>query len=152
MHLLAIPSASLDDNEAAVDLAQTPGDVVGLSFSDSDLSGWARAWTDIGAKTLRLASFSHMQCSAVHDVAHRLIDDWIVAGGEIVGSGCRLLVRGNADLVDLLPLCSQHVKLGDLQRAAIAQTIEVGSGQLRQHSQGHDPRDHHRAQPIRSNR
>jgi cobaltochelatase CobN len=63
MHLLAIPSALLDDNEAVVDLAQTPGDVVGLSFSDSDLSGWAKAWAaaDVGAKTLRLASLRKLR-------------------------------------------------------------------------------------------
>ncbi|MFG1477855.1 cobaltochelatase subunit CobN [Xanthobacter sp. V4C-4] len=43
MHLLPMSRASLDDGEAAVDLAQPPGDMVVLSFSDSDLSALAAA-------------------------------------------------------------------------------------------------------------
>ncbi len=38
MHLLARDLHSLDDNEAAVDLGQTPADIVFLSFSDSELA------------------------------------------------------------------------------------------------------------------
>ena len=38
MHILATEIASLDEAEAAVDLAQSPADIVVLSFSDSDLS------------------------------------------------------------------------------------------------------------------
>ncbi len=44
MHLLAIPSTSLDETETAVDLGQTPADIMALSFSDSDLSALAAAW------------------------------------------------------------------------------------------------------------
>ncbi len=43
MHLLAIPSTSLDETETAVDLGQTPADIMALSFSDSDLSALAAA-------------------------------------------------------------------------------------------------------------
>ena len=41
MHLLGTQSRSLDEAEAAVDLAQTPADLVFLSFSDSDLAAVA---------------------------------------------------------------------------------------------------------------
>src|SRR4030095_6276960 len=44
MHLLATASASIDDLVEAVDLRQSPGDIVILSFADSDLSGLAAAW------------------------------------------------------------------------------------------------------------
>lgn len=44
MHLLASTSASLDDLVEPVDLRQPPGDIVVLSFADSDLSGLAAAW------------------------------------------------------------------------------------------------------------
>jgi cobaltochelatase CobN len=44
MHLLTTSSASIDDLVEAVDLRQPPGDIVILSFADSDLSGLAVAW------------------------------------------------------------------------------------------------------------
>ena len=37
MHLLARDLHGLDDNEAAVDLGQTPAEIVFLSFSDAEL-------------------------------------------------------------------------------------------------------------------
>src|ERR1700758_18512 len=45
MHLLAPPSTSFDAIAEPVDLGQTPGDVVVLSFADSDLAALAAAWT-----------------------------------------------------------------------------------------------------------
>ena len=44
MHLLQTNAASLDDIVEPVDLGQTPGDVVVLSFVDSDLTGLASAY------------------------------------------------------------------------------------------------------------
>src|ERR1700682_5831622 len=44
MHLLATTSTTLDEIVEPVDLGQPPGDVVILSFADSDLSGLAAAW------------------------------------------------------------------------------------------------------------
>jgi cobaltochelatase CobN len=44
MHLPNITTASLDDAVAPVDLQQPPGDVVVMSFADSDLSALAAAW------------------------------------------------------------------------------------------------------------
>ena len=49
MHVLATQLATLDEADAAVDLGQSPADVVVLSFSDSDLSALAAAWQqDVG--------------------------------------------------------------------------------------------------------
>ena len=44
MHILTTTSTGLDELVEAVDLGQTPGDIVVLSFADSDLSGLAAAW------------------------------------------------------------------------------------------------------------
>ena len=44
MHLLATTSTSLDEIVEAVDLGQSPGEMVVLSFADSDLAGVAAAW------------------------------------------------------------------------------------------------------------
>jgi len=46
MHLLRIETRSIDESVEAVDLAQTPADIVFLSFSDSDLSCMAAAWEE----------------------------------------------------------------------------------------------------------
>jgi cobaltochelatase CobN len=44
MHLLATTSTALDEIVEPVDLGQPPGDVLVLSFADSDLSALAAAW------------------------------------------------------------------------------------------------------------
>ena len=44
MHLLQTTSATLDDIVEPRDLGQTPGDIVVLSFADSDLFGLASAY------------------------------------------------------------------------------------------------------------
>ena len=44
MHLLATTSTTLDEIVEPVDLRQPPGDIVVLSFADSDLSALAAAW------------------------------------------------------------------------------------------------------------
>ena len=58
MHILRIETRSLDDTVGAVDLGQTPADVVFLSFSDSDLNALKRAYDSAPEPkpTLRLAS------------------------------------------------------------------------------------------------
>jgi cobaltochelatase CobN len=72
MHLLATTSASLDDLVEAVDLRQPPGEIVILSFADSDLSGLAAAWTTQRhtLPTVRLAN--------LRDLRHPLsVDLWL---------------------------------------------------------------------------
>ena len=44
MHLLRTHTRTLDEGAAAVDLAQSPADLVYLSFSDNDLAGLCSAW------------------------------------------------------------------------------------------------------------
>ena len=62
MHLLRTESRTIAEAEAAVDLGQTPGDVVILSFSDSDLGALAAAAeTRAGGPSLRLASLAQLK-------------------------------------------------------------------------------------------
>ena len=63
MHLLRTETRSLDEAEAAVDLGQTPADVLFLSFSDSDLSLVASAAQrrSHDAMSLRLANLSSLK-------------------------------------------------------------------------------------------
>ncbi|MDR3462469.1 MAG: cobaltochelatase subunit CobN [Beijerinckiaceae bacterium] len=62
MHLLRTQARSNDEAEAAVDLGQTPGDIVFLSFSDSDL-GIVAACADeaSGPLSLRLACLAQLR-------------------------------------------------------------------------------------------
>src|SRR5205807_10253697 len=46
MHLLTTTSASIDELVEAIDLRQAPGDIVILSFADSDLSALAAGWRE----------------------------------------------------------------------------------------------------------
>ncbi|KAA2242306.1 cobaltochelatase subunit CobN [Salinarimonas soli] len=63
MHLLPVTTVSLDEGAEAVDLRQPPGDVVALSFADSDLSALAAAREALppGAPSLRLASLRRLR-------------------------------------------------------------------------------------------
>src|SRR6185369_9525040 len=83
MHLLASTSASIDDLVEAVDLRQSPGDIVILSFADSDLSGLAAAWAtqrDM-LPTVRLAN--------LRDLRHPLsVDLWL----DTVGRHAKVVV------------------------------------------------------------
>jgi cobaltochelatase CobN len=60
MHIARIESRSLDETAAAVDLDQSPADVVFLSFSDSDLACLAAAWERDADRlpSLRLANLT----------------------------------------------------------------------------------------------
>ena len=63
MHLLVRESRTLDDEAAAEDLGQSPGDVVLLSFADSDLGAAAAAWEAMpaGRPSLRLANLARLR-------------------------------------------------------------------------------------------
>jgi cobaltochelatase CobN len=63
MHILRVDSHSIDGAVEAVDLDQTPADIVALSFADADLSVLAAAWTaDHDAlPSLRLANLSFLR-------------------------------------------------------------------------------------------
>ncbi len=63
MHLLPVLQGSLDRDAAAIDLAQTPADIVVLSFSDGDLSALASAVASGGltSPSLRLAGLAQLK-------------------------------------------------------------------------------------------
>lgn len=63
MHLLRTETRSLDEAEAAVDLGQTPADILFLSFADSDLAlvAAAAAQRPGGAMSLRLANLAMLK-------------------------------------------------------------------------------------------
>lgn len=63
MHLLPVTSISLDESDSAIDLDQAPGDIVALSFTDSDLSALAAAYRLDRAElpSLRLASLKQLK-------------------------------------------------------------------------------------------
>ena len=44
MHILFREQHGLEENEIPIDLDQKPSDLSFLSFSDSDLSGFAEGW------------------------------------------------------------------------------------------------------------
>lgn len=64
MHLLARDLHSLDDNEAAVDLGQTPADIVFLSFSDSELGLVAQLHEQ------SMARLPSLRCAALSQLKH----------------------------------------------------------------------------------
>ncbi len=86
MHVLATQLATLEEADAAVDLGQSPGEVVVLSFSDSDLSALAAAWHEDAdvLPTLRLASLKKLR----HPMSVDLHVEHVVAHARLV------IVRG----------------------------------------------------------
>ncbi|WP_406856434.1 cobaltochelatase subunit CobN [Alsobacter sp. KACC 23698] len=63
MHLLRTETRTLDAAEAAVDLAQSPADLVFLSFTDSDLNALSQAWEDGAGRypDLRVAGLAQLK-------------------------------------------------------------------------------------------
>src|SRR5580693_10554533 len=72
MHLLATTSTNLDEIVEAVDLGQPPGDIVVLSFADSDLAGLAAAWQ------AERAALPSVRLAHLRDLRHPMsVDLWI---------------------------------------------------------------------------
>src|SRR5580704_4667672 len=83
MHLLTTSSTTLDEIVEAVDLGQTPGDIVVLSFADSDLAALASAW-----ETDR-ANLPSVRLAHLRDLRHPMsVDLWI----DRVGSHAKVIV------------------------------------------------------------
>src|SRR5215467_2530024 len=83
MHLLATTSASLDEIVEPIDLRQPPGDVVMLSFADSDLSALAAAWA------LERDALPSVRLVHLRDLRHPIsVDLWI----ERVGIRAKVIV------------------------------------------------------------
>jgi cobaltochelatase CobN len=83
MHLLTTSSTNLDEIVEAVDLGQPPGDIVVLSFADSDLAGLAAAWETERAvlPSVRLAHLRELR----HPMS---VDLWI----DRVGAHAKVIV------------------------------------------------------------
>jgi cobaltochelatase CobN len=72
MHLLATSSTTLDEIVEPVDLGQTPGDVVVLSFADTDLAGLAAAWA------IERDALPSLRLASLRDLRHPMsVDLWI---------------------------------------------------------------------------
>jgi cobaltochelatase CobN len=83
MHLLATSSTGLDDLLEPVDLKQPPGDLLILSFADSDLSGLAAAWA-LDPHALPSVRLTHLR-----DLRHPMsVDLWI----DRVGHHAKVIV------------------------------------------------------------
>src|SRR5277367_4765876 len=63
MHIARIETRSLDETAEAVDLGQSPTEVVMLSFTDSDLAAFAAAYERMGEPrpSLRLANLAALK-------------------------------------------------------------------------------------------
>jgi cobaltochelatase CobN len=86
MHVLATQLATLEEADVAIDLGQSPADVVVLSFADNDLSALAAAWQRDADNlpTLRLASLKQLK----HPMSVDLYVERVVAQAKVV------IVRG----------------------------------------------------------
>ncbi len=86
MHVLATQLATLEEADVAVDLGQSPAEVVVLSFSDSDLSALAVAWQREAESlpTLRLASLKRLR----HPMSVDLYVESVVARAKLVIVRC----------------------------------------------------------------
>ena len=107
MHLLLRESRSLDDEAPAVDLAQSPADLVFLSFSDSDLGAVASGWQALepNRPTLRLANLERLR--------HPMSVDLYVAQVLAHASGVIVRILGGLDYwrygaEELAVLCRQR--------------------------------------------
>src|SRR5438067_10099167 len=72
MHLLATSTTTLDEIVEPVDLDQSPGDILVLSFADTDLAGIAAAWS------LDRAILPSVRLAHLRDLRHPIsVDLWI---------------------------------------------------------------------------
>ncbi|GJE47442.1 hypothetical protein GOFOIKOB_0465 [Methylobacterium tardum] len=85
MHLVRMDTVSLDEGEAAVDLGQEPGDLVVLSFTDSDLAGIGQAHAaEPGLPSLRLAKLAKLR----HPLSVDLYVERVVTHAKVVVIRC----------------------------------------------------------------
>ena len=82
MHLLTTTSTNLDEIVEAVDLGQPPGDIVVLSFADSDLAGLAAAWESerVVLPSVRLAHLRELR----HPMSVDLWIDRVAAHAKVI--------------------------------------------------------------------
>lgn len=85
MHLLATQPGGIADGSEAVDLGQSPGDIVVLSTADTDLASLAAAHAGMGA------GFPIVRCANLLNLAHNFsVDTYVEA---VIGSAKLVVVR-----------------------------------------------------------
>ncbi|MHA1598012.1 MAG: cobaltochelatase subunit CobN, partial [Alphaproteobacteria bacterium] len=83
MHLLAATPGAVSDGTEAIDLAQTPGDIVFLSAADTELAALSHARggiDDAGFPSLRLANLLHLG----HNMSVDLYLEQAISGARLV--------------------------------------------------------------------
>ncbi|NKB50604.1 MAG: cobaltochelatase subunit CobN, partial [Alphaproteobacteria bacterium] len=85
MHLLAATPGAVDDGSEAVDLAQTPGEIVVLSAADTEIACLAAAQSvrqnvDTAAPSVRLANYLRLG----HNLSVDLYTDQVIANAKLV--------------------------------------------------------------------
>ena len=82
MHLLKAQAGAIADGSAAVDLGQTPGEIVVLSAADTELASLAAARSQLGETfpRVRLANLMHLSHNASVDVYR----DDVICHAELV--------------------------------------------------------------------
>ena len=85
MHLLAATPGAVDDGSEAVDLGQTPGDIVVLSAADTEIACLAAAHAarqaaDAAAPSVRLANYLRLG----HNLSVDLYTDRVIANAQLV--------------------------------------------------------------------
>src|SRR5580693_3894804 len=82
MHIARIETRSLDETAEAVDLGQSPAEIVLLSFTDSDLAAFAAAWERMPEPrpSLRLANLAALK----HPYSVDLYLEKVCAGARFV--------------------------------------------------------------------
>src|ERR1700744_5252537 len=107
MHLLAAKPGIIADGSEAIDLGQTPGDIVILSAADTELACLAAAQAQLpaDAPSLRLASLFHLSHNLSIDT---YVEDFIAAAKLVVIrviGGVRYWPYGVEQVV---AICRQH--------------------------------------------
>ena len=80
MHLLAAAPGTIADGSEAVELGQTPGEIVVLSAADSELACLARALPRVSGVTLRLANLMRL----AHPLSVDLYVEQVIAQARLV--------------------------------------------------------------------
>ncbi|MDH3737651.1 MAG: cobaltochelatase subunit CobN, partial [Alphaproteobacteria bacterium] len=85
MHLLAATPGAVDDGSEAVDLGQTPGDIVVLSAADTEIACLAAAHAarqaaDAAAPSVRLGNYLRLG----HNLSVDLYTDRVIANAQLV--------------------------------------------------------------------
>ena len=80
MHLLAATPGTVSDGSEAVDLGQTPGDIVVLSAADTELAALSAAHAEAGGPSLRLANLLRLG----HNLSVDLHVDAVISHARLV--------------------------------------------------------------------